>query len=187
MPLFEYYCEPCDGVFELLRPARAASEPQPCPVCDEDAKRLVSKSWSAYTFREGKPRRLPDDGTYSHLGRKVPKPISHGYGRPDPFYDPKPLSMEDIEKFEIASRERAAYLNQGGYAVTERLAREEKELRKKMTTTTGNERIEHAKRKALREDAIRKREVERERRERARVARAASQHLKKDLPPLGEK
>lgn len=187
MPLFEYYCAPCDGVFELLRPAREGGSPQPCPVCDEDAERMVSQTGAIYTFREGKARRLPDDGTYSHLGRKVPKPISKGYGRPDPFYDPKPLQMEDIEKFEITTQERAAYLNQGGYAVTERLAREERELRKKMESTKGTPRVEQAKRDALRADVIRKRQVDEERKQRARAARAAQHKISKDLPPPGVK
>ena len=31
MPVYEYYCEPCNGVFELLRPARESSKAQPCP------------------------------------------------------------------------------------------------------------------------------------------------------------
>ena len=26
MPLYEYYCEPCNGVFETIRPMREASE-----------------------------------------------------------------------------------------------------------------------------------------------------------------
>jgi hypothetical protein len=171
----------------LLRPARAAAEPQPCPVCDDDAERIVSQTGAIYTFREGKARRLPDDGTYSNLGKKLPKPVSHGIGRPDPFHDPKPLHMEDIEKFEIASKERANYLNQGGYAVTERLEREEKNLRKKMTTTTGTPRVEQAKRDALKADLARKRAVAEERKQLARAARAANQKIARDLPPPGVK
>ncbi len=29
MPLYEYYCEPCDGIFEAIRPMREASLPVP--------------------------------------------------------------------------------------------------------------------------------------------------------------
>ena len=75
MPLCEYYCEDCHGVFELLRPMREASDPQPCPECDADGQRVVS-NFRAFTFRDGYPRKLPDDGTYWHLGEKVSKPIS---------------------------------------------------------------------------------------------------------------
>ena len=72
MPLYEYYCRECDGAFELLRPVREAAKAQPCPVCDEDADRIVSKEWSAFIFRDGYSRRLPDDGGYWHqvVGRE---------------------------------------------------------------------------------------------------------------------
>ena len=71
MPLYEYYCEPCHGVFEELRPMREAGEAVPCPECYEDAARIMPTSFTAFTFREGYPRRIPDDGNYWHLGKKV--------------------------------------------------------------------------------------------------------------------
>ena len=71
MPLYEYYCEPCHGVFEELRPMREAGEAVPCPECYEDAPRIMPTSFSAFTFRDGYPRKIPDDGTYWHLGKKV--------------------------------------------------------------------------------------------------------------------
>ena len=74
MPLYEYYCESCHGVFELLRPAREASQPQPCPECDSDSRRIVS-NFQAFIFRDGYPRKIPDDGTYWHLGQKVRRPV----------------------------------------------------------------------------------------------------------------
>ncbi len=76
MPVYEYYCEPCNGVFELLRPARESSKAQPCPECDDDAKRIISKEWSAFIYREGSPRRLPDTGGYWHLGKRVSQPLT---------------------------------------------------------------------------------------------------------------
>lgn len=107
MPLYEYYCGSCDGVFELLRSAKNASKPQPCPQCDEDAKRIVSKQWSAFIFREGFPRRLPDDGGYWHLGHKVSEPLTgeiHGMEHPQvpstrPQYDAP--SVEEIQQYEF--------------------------------------------------------------------------------------
>jgi putative FmdB family regulatory protein len=71
MPLYEYYCDHCDGIFETLRQMREASEPAPCPVCDRDGKRIMPTSFSAFTFREGLPRRIPDRGTYWHLNKEV--------------------------------------------------------------------------------------------------------------------
>ncbi len=73
MPLYEYYCQPCNGIFEELRPIREATEPVPCPECYKDARRIMPTSFSAFTFRDGYPRRIPDDGKFYHLGQKVSK------------------------------------------------------------------------------------------------------------------
>ena len=82
MPLYEFYCEPCDGVFEALRPIREASEPVPCPVCNRDGKRMMPSSFAAFTYRDGYPRRIPDKGTYWHLGKEV-KNLITGPARPN--------------------------------------------------------------------------------------------------------
>ena len=78
MPLYEYYCAGCNGIFEELRPMREATEPVPCPECYKDAPRIMPTSFAAFTFREGYPRRIPDDGKYYHLGHKVSKPVTGG-------------------------------------------------------------------------------------------------------------
>jgi putative FmdB family regulatory protein len=78
MPLYEYFCEPCNGIFEELRPMREATEPVPCPECFRDAPRIMPTSFAAFTFRDGYPRRIPDDGKFYHLGKKVSKPITGG-------------------------------------------------------------------------------------------------------------
>ena len=71
MPLYEYYCQVCEGIFEALRPMRESADPVPCPVCDEDGERIMPTEFTAFTFREGYPRKLPDKGTYWHLGQEV--------------------------------------------------------------------------------------------------------------------
>ncbi|TAK74893.1 MAG: zinc ribbon domain-containing protein [Dehalococcoidia bacterium] len=76
MPLYEYYCEHCNGVFELIRPAREAARPQPCPECDNDAKRILSKEWAAFIYRDGLPRRLPDRGKYWHIFEEKDVPMT---------------------------------------------------------------------------------------------------------------
>ncbi len=70
MPLYEYYCQSCNGVFEAIRQMREAPLPVPCPECNRDGQRIMS-SFSAFTFRDGYPRRLPDKGTYWHMGQEV--------------------------------------------------------------------------------------------------------------------
>ncbi|MGH2586311.1 MAG: FmdB family zinc ribbon protein [Dehalococcoidia bacterium] len=82
MPLYEYYCQPCDGIFEAIRPIREASEPAPCPVCNKEGKRMMPTSFSAFTYRDGYPRRIPDKGTYWHLGKEV-KSLITGPVRPN--------------------------------------------------------------------------------------------------------
>jgi putative FmdB family regulatory protein len=78
MPVYEYFCEPCNGIFEELRPIREASEDVPCPQCYKDATRIMPTSFSAFTFRDGYPRRIPDDGTFYHLGKKVTTRVTRG-------------------------------------------------------------------------------------------------------------
>jgi putative FmdB family regulatory protein len=76
MPVYEYYCKHCDGIFETIRPLSRSSEPAPCPVCDKKAARIPPTSFSAFTMREGYPRAIPDRGTYYHLGKEVKRRIS---------------------------------------------------------------------------------------------------------------
>ena len=71
MPVYEYLCEDCEGVFEAVRPMKESQEPEPCPVCDAEGERVMPSSFTAFVMRKGYPRRLPDRGTYWHLGQEV--------------------------------------------------------------------------------------------------------------------
>lgn len=148
MPVYEYYCEPCNGVFELLRPAREASKAQPCPECDEDAKRIISKEWSAFIFREGSPRRLPDTGGYWHLGKRVSKPLTGSIDgsalrhpelydrRPDP-----PPTREEIEAAEYRREvKRGAFKRNEPVTVNAEEEQREQKLRRRMDTTRSDSR-----------------------------------------------
>ncbi|MSQ35782.1 MAG: zinc ribbon domain-containing protein [Dehalococcoidia bacterium] len=88
MPLYEYYCAECNGIFELLRPVRQSSDPQPCPQCDAESRRLMPTDFNAFVVRDGMPRRIPDDGTYWGLEGRLKNPLTTN--------DPKP---EDIVGF----------------------------------------------------------------------------------------
>ena len=59
MPLYEYYCDPCNGIFESIRPMREASLPVPCPSCGRDADRIMPTSFSAMSWSKGYPQRVP--------------------------------------------------------------------------------------------------------------------------------
>ena len=110
MPLYEYYCEPCNGIIEAIRPMREASLPIPCPECSRDAPRIMS-SFSAFTFREGYPRRLPDKGTYWHMGKEVKKRAKrmHWYDHPEltpPKPKPQPSKGEVEERTDKEAERR---------------------------------------------------------------------------------
>ncbi len=111
MPLYEYYCEPCNGIFEELRPIREASDPVPCPQCYKDAKRIMPTSFAAFTFREGYPRRIPDDGSYYHLGKKVSKlvksarPNEHPeINKPEPKRKRSKGELQELRDMRAAAR-----------------------------------------------------------------------------------
>ena len=110
MPIYEYFCQPCNGIFEELRPIREASDPVPCPQCYKDAARIMPTSFAAFTFREGYPRRIPDDGTYYHLGKKVKNLVTTARPNEHPEInkpEPKPRKLKgDIQ--EVLDMQEAA-------------------------------------------------------------------------------
>lgn len=76
MPVYEYYCPACNGVFELLRSVRQSADPQPCIECGDESERLMPTTFSAFILRDGLPRRLPDRGTFWHLGKEVSRTVN---------------------------------------------------------------------------------------------------------------
>jgi len=43
MPLYEYTCPKCGHEFESIVPFSASDTPQPCPVCGEEAEKMLSQ------------------------------------------------------------------------------------------------------------------------------------------------
>ncbi len=120
MPLYEYYCEPCDGIFEAIRQMREASLPVPCPVCNRDGQRIMS-SFTAFTFRDGYPRRIPDKGTYWHLGKEVKTRAKQMKGwthpelyKPEPKARPAKGERSATQEKRIAERRNARYRDRWG-------------------------------------------------------------------------
>ncbi len=69
---------------------REASLPVPCPECSRDAPRIMS-TFNAFVFRDGYARRLPDKGTYWHMGQEVKKRATRMKGNQHPeLAKPKP-------------------------------------------------------------------------------------------------
>jgi len=138
MPMYEYQCAECDNRFELLRPAREASLAQPCPNCDADSKRVMSKQWSAFVFRDGRPRQLPDDGGYWHLGQKVSKPITGAVQGMEHPEIKKPsresaLTVEELERYEYQKEQHVErVISSGVEPVDTRSGQQQKELTRRM-------------------------------------------------------
>ena len=59
MPLYEYYCEKCDKVFEALRPLRESDRTTACPKCGADADRIMPTSFAPMSFKQGYSQRVP--------------------------------------------------------------------------------------------------------------------------------
>ena len=152
MPMYEYQCGECDSRFELLRPARESSLDQPCPTCDADSKRVMSKQWSAFVFRDGRARQLPDDGGYWHLGQKVSKPITgavRGMEHPElkkPSRE-KPLTVEELERYEYQKEQHVEHVIATGVEpVDSRAGQQQQELNRRMRQR-GTKRQETVKRR----------------------------------------
>lgn len=59
MPLYEFYCEKCDRIFEALRPIRDSDQPARCDNCGEMADRILPTTFASRAFRGGWSRRVP--------------------------------------------------------------------------------------------------------------------------------
>lgn len=59
MPLYEYYCEACDSVFEALRSVRQSEDPAACPKCGGDADRIMPTTFASMSRRDGWAQRVP--------------------------------------------------------------------------------------------------------------------------------
>ena len=61
--------------------------------------------FAAFTFRDGYPRRLPDKGTFRHMGKEVSSPVNQparSYQHPEIHKKPPPAppSAEELERFD---------------------------------------------------------------------------------------
>jgi putative FmdB family regulatory protein len=59
MPLYEYYCEDCDNLFDTLRPIGRSEDPAACPVCGKEAGRIMPTTFASMSRRGGLRERVP--------------------------------------------------------------------------------------------------------------------------------
>lgn len=122
MPLYEFFCPDCDGLFECLRSIREAGEPAPCPVCDRECARVMPTSFAAFSMRSGVPRRLPDNGTYWHLGKEVKQRNTGGVPafqhpelyRPPPRRRPSAADRDGMKDIQHLRNRHARMLRDSG-------------------------------------------------------------------------
>ncbi len=129
MPLYEFYCKRCDGVFESVRAIASAYEPAPCPACAGKSERIMPTSFNARTIRDGYPRAIPDLGTYWHLGKEVKTRISGSF-RPNehpeltkpepPRRKPKGEVAIEHDKAQVAAKEHRRAVKDGAPIIHDR-------------------------------------------------------------------
>ncbi len=59
MPLYEYFCEKCDKVFESLGSMRESDAPTDCPKCGVSADRIMPTMFASMAHKGGWAHRVP--------------------------------------------------------------------------------------------------------------------------------
>jgi putative FmdB family regulatory protein len=59
MPLYEYYCDKCDRVFESLQSIARSDQPVACPDCGRKSDRIMPTSVAMMSRRQGVKERVP--------------------------------------------------------------------------------------------------------------------------------
>jgi putative FmdB family regulatory protein len=59
MPLYEYYCDKCDRVFEALGSISASDRPAKCPKCGSASDRIMPTTVATMSHKQGWAQRVP--------------------------------------------------------------------------------------------------------------------------------
>lgn len=59
MPLYEYFCEKCDKVFDALGSMRQSDAPTECPKCGSGADRIMPTTFASMAHKGGWSHRVP--------------------------------------------------------------------------------------------------------------------------------
>lgn len=59
MPLYEYYCDKCDNVFEALGSLSESDKPKGCASCGRQADRIMPTTFASMSKRRGLKERVP--------------------------------------------------------------------------------------------------------------------------------
>ena len=120
---------------------------QPCPECDAEAGPTVPTGWNAYTYRDGNPRLLPDNGKFRHLGHEVSKPYTGGTGSPlqhPEVTKPQPTRAPSVEEAEQYAHKRElqrnADLERGGIVERTEVEGERREFLRRLRAPAASQR-----------------------------------------------
>jgi len=83
VPLYEYYCDNCDKVFDSLQPISRSDQPVACPKCGRDADRIMPTTFATMSRRKGLRERVPYHHKDVRDGTKKP-PIARVKPKSDP-------------------------------------------------------------------------------------------------------
>jgi len=80
VPLYEYYCEKCDKVFDSLQSIARSDQPVDCPKCGSSADRIMPTTFATMSKQMGLKERVPfhhhdirKDGKKPPIARVKPK------------------------------------------------------------------------------------------------------------------
>jgi putative FmdB family regulatory protein len=59
VPLYEYYCDKCDSIFESVQPISKSDQPASCPSCGRMADRIMPTTFATMSRRQGLKERVP--------------------------------------------------------------------------------------------------------------------------------
>ncbi len=59
MPIYEYYCEKCDRVFDSLQAISRSDQPVDCPQCGRSSDRIMPTTFATMSKQKGLRERVP--------------------------------------------------------------------------------------------------------------------------------
>jgi putative FmdB family regulatory protein len=59
VPIYEYYCDSCDKVFDSLQSIAKSDQPVPCPACGRRSDRIMPTTFATMSRRKGLRERVP--------------------------------------------------------------------------------------------------------------------------------
>ncbi len=71
MPLYEYYCDNCENLFEALGSVSSSDQPKVCPTCGEASDRIMPTTFASMSKRKGLKERVP----YHHHDVREEQPM----------------------------------------------------------------------------------------------------------------